>query len=167
MSDTEPVTHALVSPTEARELTDRLRARLAEATLLLVEAYETRCWLALGYRTWGQYVGAELGLSTAAARRRLAHGRILEAFRDMGMAPPRLSIGKAAAVVERLPEIRDADDPAAALAAMTCDRDMVLAFAHVLTPMADRVTRAAVGVQRSPEEWVRDVVAHALYLAGQ
>lgn len=50
-----------MGPTEARALTDRLRASAEETWDLVVEAYVGRAWAALGYRTWDAYCAGEFG----------------------------------------------------------------------------------------------------------
>jgi hypothetical protein len=67
----------------ARELTERIRAAAHTAhrlCSLLVEAHERRAWLALGYPTWAEYVGAEFRLSRSRSYELLDHGRVLRAL---------------------------------------------------------------------------------------
>lgn len=49
-----------LAPSEAEELTDRIRAALSETTRLFVEAHTSGEWLDLGYRSFGEYVRTEL-----------------------------------------------------------------------------------------------------------
>jgi hypothetical protein len=47
----------------AYALTERIRTATHEVCMLLHQAHQGRAWLALGYRSWGEYVRSELGLS--------------------------------------------------------------------------------------------------------
>jgi hypothetical protein len=75
---------ALPSPlgeTEARALTERIKAATRDVCFLLLEAHERRAWSALGYRTWEQYVPAEFGLSRSRSYELLDQGRVLRAIK--------------------------------------------------------------------------------------
>lgn len=71
----------VLSETESRALTDRIKANLADTWKLVAEAYEGRVWLALDYGTWDAYVDKELGGRIAIPReeRREIVGSLKEA----------------------------------------------------------------------------------------
>ena len=49
------------TPDEARELTDRICTGLGVVWELVLEAYRTRAWAALGHGSWDAYCAAEFG----------------------------------------------------------------------------------------------------------
>jgi hypothetical protein len=78
---------------EARALTDRIKVAARDLSRLLLEAHDRRAWTALGYATWTEYVGEELGLSKQRAFQLLDHARFIFALdtatgRPTGVALP-------------------------------------------------------------------------------
>jgi hypothetical protein len=61
----------------ARALTERIKTAANKFSLLLLEAHERQACLALGYRTWEQYVRHEFGLSRTRSYELLDHGRLI------------------------------------------------------------------------------------------
>jgi hypothetical protein len=55
----ESLAEVTVTRDEARELTDRIRGELRIAADLVIEAYKTGAWAALGYGTWQAYCVTE------------------------------------------------------------------------------------------------------------
>jgi|SRR5690625_99057 len=51
----------LMQSTEARSLTDKIRAGLEGIYQLIIEAYRGKAWTALGYGTWDEYIHREFG----------------------------------------------------------------------------------------------------------
>lgn len=49
-----------ISPEQARDLTDRIKTGLEITWQLVIEAYQSRAWAALGYATWDDYCHREL-----------------------------------------------------------------------------------------------------------
>jgi hypothetical protein len=70
---------------EARTLTERIRQRLGNLSLLLLQAHDRRAWSALGYRSWEKYVQDELGLSRSRSYELLQHGRVMTALHAAGI----------------------------------------------------------------------------------
>lgn len=74
---------------DARALTDRIRARLGEVSLALLEAHDRRAWAAIGYGSWADYVSREFGLSRSRSYELLDHARISIALgRAAGLSGP-------------------------------------------------------------------------------
>ena len=51
------------TPDQARQLTDRIRIAVEGTWQLIVEAYQSRAWSALGYKSWDDYCTREFGTS--------------------------------------------------------------------------------------------------------
>lgn len=77
-----PIEPALTQ-SEARALTARIRTGAQQMCLLLLEAYERRAAIALGYTTWQRYVKEEFGLSRSRSYELLDLAR---AMRVLGTA---------------------------------------------------------------------------------
>jgi hypothetical protein len=71
-----------IGRSEARELTDKIKARSEELWDLLLEAYERKAHKALGYTSWGEYFGAEFGGGKSQAYRVLEAGRVVRVIAD-------------------------------------------------------------------------------------
>lgn len=52
-----------LSPSEARALTDRIKVAVDVVWELVIDAYQRRAWVALGYATWDDYTTREFGTS--------------------------------------------------------------------------------------------------------
>lgn len=67
---------------EARTVTDRINTTAGQLCDLLVEAHERGAWRALGYATWGEYVGAEIRVTRQRSYQLLDQGRVMAALRE-------------------------------------------------------------------------------------
>jgi hypothetical protein len=67
---------------EARAITARIRTGAQQMCLLLLEAYERRAAIALGYATWQRYVKEEFGLSRSRSYELLDLARVMRALGD-------------------------------------------------------------------------------------
>ncbi len=77
------MTVTVMTADEARSLTDRIKAHVAELLPLIKEAFEGRADLALGYASWPEYCDAELrGLRLPVVARREA----VADLRETGMS---------------------------------------------------------------------------------
>lgn len=80
---TELAERAGLDATQARDLTDRIRGMVGELLPLIVEAYQRRAWVALGYAGWEEYCDAELrGIRLPIEDRRL----VVAGLREDGMS---------------------------------------------------------------------------------
>jgi hypothetical protein len=78
--DRQPETSRLTE-NEARTLTRLIRERSSDLSILLLTAHKGRAWLALGYRSWEQYVRTEFSLSRSRSYELVDHGRVLQELR--------------------------------------------------------------------------------------
>jgi hypothetical protein len=74
---------ATLGTAEAQDLTLRIKGSLGEVPLLMNEAHERRAWVALGYRTWEQYVRIEFRMSRSRSYELLDQARIILAVRGV------------------------------------------------------------------------------------
>src|SRR5690625_621313 len=51
----------VMAASDARNLTNKIRAGLEGIYQLIIEAYQGRAWTALGYSTWDDYIRREFG----------------------------------------------------------------------------------------------------------
>jgi hypothetical protein len=70
-----------ISEADAKDLTARIRDRLGEFPLLLLEAHEQRAWVPLRHRSWEQYVRLEFSLSRSRSYELLDQARVIRALR--------------------------------------------------------------------------------------
>jgi hypothetical protein len=73
-----PKVSQALSPEAARALTDQIKARAREMSLLLVEAHDRKAWKALGYRSWTEYSRKEFGFSRPRSYELVVHGRVIK-----------------------------------------------------------------------------------------
>jgi hypothetical protein len=100
----------LMELAEARALTQRIRTATREVCLLLCEAHERRAWVALGHRSWEQYVQAELSLSRSRSYELLDQARVILELRDAAGidAIPEVSAYLAVQIKPRIRQITQA-----------------------------------------------------------
>lgn len=85
----EAVQLSLLSPTEARRLTDEVKHDAESLWRKLVRLYEGGAHTALGYASWGAYFEAEFGGSGDYGYKLLRAGRVLDEVRvDHGLTAP-------------------------------------------------------------------------------
>jgi hypothetical protein len=65
---------------QARHLTDEIKTKGLEFSVLLVQAHDRKAWCALGYASWSNYVRLEFDLSRSRSYELLDHGRVLLAL---------------------------------------------------------------------------------------
>lgn len=73
-------TLALLSQSDARNITDRIKSRSEELWDLLLEAYEREAHTALGYSSWGAYFEEEFGGGKSRAYQLIDAGRVVRAI---------------------------------------------------------------------------------------
>jgi hypothetical protein len=66
----------------ARDLTERIRGGTRQVCLLLLEAHQRRAWLALGYRSWEQYVGREFSMSRSRSYELLDQAKAIRLLQE-------------------------------------------------------------------------------------
>jgi hypothetical protein len=81
----QAVEAATVTAGQARELTDRIKVAVDGTWLLIQEAYTSRAWAALGYRTWDDYCTREFGTSRLRLPRE-ERQEVVASLREIGMS---------------------------------------------------------------------------------
>jgi hypothetical protein len=66
-----------LSAGEARDLCEKIRRGVGDLSLLVWRAHEGRAWVALGYKTWEQFVHHEVGFSRSRSYQLVDQGRIM------------------------------------------------------------------------------------------
>jgi hypothetical protein len=134
--------------TEARALTERIKAATRDVCFLLLEAHERRAWSVLGYRTWEQYVPAEFGLSRSRSYELLDQGRVLRAIKAAAhlTETPDISAYAAGQIKSRLSQVTDA----------IRDRTARMSHQPVMAVIADVVREARVRPASKPARRLQD-----------
>jgi hypothetical protein len=99
-----------LSDVAARQLTERIRSAARRTCLLLLEAHQRRAWLALGYRSWEQYVRREFDMSRRRSYELLDQGRVVQAIQLAARLrePPAISAYAALQIKAQLPAVTEA-----------------------------------------------------------
>lgn len=87
-----------MSPSAARDLTERIRTTIDRTWDLIAKAYTDRAWAVLGYPTWDVYCEREFG-STWFKLPRETRGEVVQSLRDLGLSTR--AIGSAIGVDDR------------------------------------------------------------------
>lgn len=74
-----------LTKSEARKLTDAIRQGVAELELMIVQAWQGRAWLALGYDSWDDYVAGEFKQAPLALPREERRATV-QSLRGWGMS---------------------------------------------------------------------------------
>jgi hypothetical protein len=155
-----------LSATDARALTDEVKADAAALWAKLLALYEGGAHTALGYASWGAYCAAEFDMGQSAAYRMLDAGRVvaeLEAHSPNGGTPASERQAR-----ELLPVLRDAGE-AAMVEVWHGDRltaAKVQEAVHDRLRMEQRVTRLS-GSENCEWYTPSDVVEAAREVLGQ
>lgn len=92
------VTATAMSPSAARDLTERIRTTIDRAWDLIAKAYTDRAWAVLGYQSWDIYCEREFG-STWFRLPRETRVEVVQSLRDLGLS--NRAIGSAVGVDDR------------------------------------------------------------------
>jgi hypothetical protein len=66
----------------ARDLCQKIRRGMGELCILVWRAHEGRAWMALGYKTWDQFVREELGFSRSRSYQLVDQGSIMATLEE-------------------------------------------------------------------------------------
>lgn len=94
---TQEIASQRLTPQEARELTDEVKADAATLWAKLYALHEGRAHIALGYSEWGNYCKVEFGWSPGEGRRLLNAGRVratLERNVPIGTLPEHAAVAR-------------------------------------------------------------------------
>ena len=72
----------LANEKEAREITDRIKNKITEAGVLILDMYEREGWRALGYESWKDYTTTEFNIGQSRAYQLLNHGKVVKNIID-------------------------------------------------------------------------------------
>lgn len=117
-----PTLNVQYTPEQARHLTDRIKVAVDGTWLLIQEAYTSRAWAALGYRSWDDYCTREFGTSRLRLPRE-ERQEVVASMRELGMSvraiasatgEPRSTVSDVVSGVrDRTPELRSPEWDAA------------------------------------------------------
>lgn len=79
-----------ISASEARMVTDRIKAGVEAVWHLIEQAYTSRAWAVLGYTSWDDYCTREFGTSRIKLPRE-DRAEVLSSMRELGMSIPAIS----------------------------------------------------------------------------
>lgn len=79
------MTSVEISPSSARELTDRIKTGVDAIWELIKQAYQSRAWSALGYSSWDDYCTREFGTSRIRLPRE-ERQEVVASMREIGMS---------------------------------------------------------------------------------
>lgn len=71
-----------MNETEARALTERIKAQAEQLWRLLLEAHERKAWTALGYETWAAYIYGEFERERDWGYRLVRQGQVIRAIEE-------------------------------------------------------------------------------------
>lgn len=74
-----------ISPSQARDLTDRIRVGVEAIWELVKQAYQSRAWSVLGYESWDDYCTREFGTSRIRLPRE-ERQEVVSSMREIGMS---------------------------------------------------------------------------------
>ena len=99
---------------QARQLTEKIRGAVERTWQLIEQAYETRAWHALGYRTWDEYCDREFG-TTRMRLPREERREVVASMRERGMSTRAIASATGVArntIKSELRQVGQVDPPA-------------------------------------------------------
>lgn len=86
-----------LNETEARALTERIKASVEHVWRMLLEAHERKAWKALDYDSWREYATAEFDMSESRAYQLLDQARVGRALEEATRFSTKVEISERAA----------------------------------------------------------------------
>jgi hypothetical protein len=87
VNELQPTLVVTLGSSDARRLTDELKAEVEAVWEKLLILYEGEAWRALGYKSWGAYFEAEFGQSRRRGYQLLEAGRVLVPVKNCSLTP--------------------------------------------------------------------------------
>lgn len=97
----------LMSKEKATMLTEDIKSTTSALYVLLKQAHDERAWVALGYKTWAEYVETEFEFSRARSYQLINQANVIEEINEAGGIPLYITEREARAIKKRLPEITE------------------------------------------------------------
>lgn len=97
----------IMSREQAQELTDDIQSTTSALYVLLKRAHDDKAWVALGYKSWGEYIENEFEFSRARSYQLINQANVIEEINDASGVPVYLTEREARAIKKRLPEITE------------------------------------------------------------
>lgn len=97
----------VISEKDARELTEAIKATTNALYSLLKKAHDTQAWVALGYKTFKEYVESEFNMSRQRAYQLLTQADTIEAISEASGTDVYISERDARQIKKSLPKITE------------------------------------------------------------
>lgn len=90
---------------EAEQLTKDIKSTTTALYVLLKRAHDTKAWIALGYKSWTEYIENEFEFSRARSYQLINQANVIEEIESAGGVEVYISEKEARDIKKRLPEI--------------------------------------------------------------
>lgn len=100
-------TQVIMSKDEASALTDDIKSTTNALYVLLKRAHDEKAWVALGYKSWSEYIDKEFEFSRARSYQLLNQARVIEQIQEASGVEVYITEREARSIKKRLPEITE------------------------------------------------------------
>lgn len=94
-----------MSEDEAKQLTQDIQSTTTALYVLLKRAHDNKAWLALGYKSWTEYIEKEFDFSRARSYQLINQANVIEEINGASGVPLYLTEREARDIKKRLPQI--------------------------------------------------------------
>lgn len=95
----------IMTQSEAKELTEDIKSTSSALYVLLKRAHDEKAWVAMGYKSWTEYIEAEFDFSRARSYQLINQARVIEEIEEVAGVDLYISEREARSIKKRLPEI--------------------------------------------------------------
>lgn len=99
--------HILMSKEEADKLTKDIQSTTTALYLLLKRAHDEKAWVAMGYKSWTEYIENEFEFSRARSYQLINQANVIEEINEASGVPLYITEREARDIKKRLPEITE------------------------------------------------------------
>lgn len=97
----------IMSKDEAKELTRDIQSTSSALYALLKKAHDNRAWVAMGYKSWAEYISNEFQFSRSRSYQLINQANVIEEINEASGVPIYISERDARSIKKRLPEITE------------------------------------------------------------
>lgn len=107
ITDGNTEVEVLMTKEEAIELTKDIQSTTAALYVLLKQAHDEKAWVAMGYKSWANYIENEFEFSRARSYQLINQANVIEEINDASGVPLYITEREARSIKKRLPEITE------------------------------------------------------------
>lgn len=107
LNNSEATVEVIMDRETAVELTEDIKSTTSALYILLKRAHDEKAWVAMGYKSWTEYVSEEFDFSRARSYQLINQANVIESINEASGVEMYITEREARGIKKRLPEITE------------------------------------------------------------